>query len=65
MSEKLLTPQEIADRLQVKLRTAYEYLAPGGPLHHLRIEIGPKTIRVRPEDFENYIKQGPAEYANS
>lgn len=65
MADKLLTPQEIADRLQVKLRTAYEYLAPGGPLYHLRIELGPKTVRVDPQAFENYIKQGPAEHANS
>lgn len=63
MSDQLLTPQEIADRLQIKLRTVYDYLAPGGPLHHLRIELGPKTIRVNPEDFENYIKQGTAEHA--
>ncbi len=54
---KLLTPQEVADRLQVKLRTAYEYLAPGGPLYELRIEIGPKMVRVDPEAFENWINQ--------
>lgn len=51
----LLTPQDVADRLQIKLRTAYEYLAPGGPLYHLRIEIGPKTIRVNPKDFDQFL----------
>lgn len=56
MTGNLLTPQQIAERLSVKLRTAYEYLAPGGPLHHLRIEIGPKTVRVDPQKFEKFIK---------
>ena len=56
MTNPLLTPQQIAERLQIKVRTAYDYLAPGGRLHHLRKDIGPKIIRVDPEAFENWIK---------
>ena len=56
MASKLLTVEEVAERLDVKLRTAYDLLAPGGSLHHLRIELGPKTIRVNPEDFEAFIR---------
>lgn len=62
--EPLLTPADIAARLKIKQRTVYDMLAPGGTLHHLRIELGPKTIRVRPQDFENFIQQGPAECSN-
>lgn len=58
MTTPLLTPKDIAERLQIKLRTAYEYLAPGGPLHHLRIELGPKTVRVDPEKFEKFLDDG-------
>lgn len=65
MSDQLLRPQEIAERLQISVRTAYEYLAPGGPLHHLRIELGPKTVRVSPQGFENYILERVAEHGDT
>lgn len=57
-TEPLLTPQDVADRLNVKIRTAYDMLAPGGKLHHLRIDLGHKTIRIRRDALENFIKQG-------
>lgn len=63
--EPLLTPQDVADRLNVKIRTAYEYLAPGGVLHHLRIDLGHKTIRIRRDALENFIKQGAPSHADS
>lgn len=58
MSDKLLTPHQVAERLQIKIRTVYKYLSTGGPLHHLRIDVGPGTVRVHPEGFEKYLKQG-------
>lgn len=58
MTPKLLTPEEVAERLQVKPRTAYHYLAEGGPLHHLRIEVGPRTVRVDPAALEQFIASG-------
>lgn len=61
----LLTIGEVAVRLNIKRRTAYEYLAPGGPLHHLRIELGPKTIRVHPDELEKFIKKGQSAHAFS
>lgn len=61
----MLTPDEIAHRLNIKLRTAYEYLAPGGKLHHLRVQLGPKTIRVDPDRFEQFLKQGAPDHASS
>ena len=57
MSQSLLTPLDISERLQVRPRTVYDYLAEGGPLYHLRIEIGPRIVRVDPEAFEAWIKQ--------
>lgn len=54
-TDPLLTPQDVAERLNVKLRTAYDMLAPGGVLHHLRIDLGHKTIRVRRDALEAFI----------
>lgn len=66
MSTKpLMTPADVAVRLNVKLRTAYDMLAPGGVLHHLRIELGHKTIRIRPDDLETFIGTGAAAHADS
>ena len=60
MTDKLLTPQDIADRLQLQLRTVYGYLAPGGALHHLRIEIGPKIVRVKESAFNAHLDKAGA-----
>jgi excisionase family DNA binding protein len=54
-TDTLLTPADVARRLNVRPRTAYDYLAPGGCLHHLRISVGPRTVRVRASDLDKYI----------
>lgn len=54
-TDTLMTPEQVAKRLNVKLRTAYDMLAPGGTLHHLRISLGHKTIRVDPEKLEAHL----------
>lgn len=51
----LLTPEQVAERLQLKRRTVLEMLAEGGVLSHLRIEITPKVIRVRAESLEAHL----------
>lgn len=55
---QLLTPEQVADRLNVKKRTVYEMLARGGALHHLRIELGGKLLRVDPAKLEEHIAKG-------
>lgn len=64
-TEPLLTPQDVADRLNVKIRTAYDMLAPGGVLHHLRIDLGHRTIRIRRDALEAFIKRGAPSHATS
>jgi excisionase family DNA binding protein len=65
-TDPLLTPQDVAERLNVKIRTAYDMLAPGGVLHHLRIDLGHKTIRVRRDALEQFIEQqGATAHASS
>lgn len=59
---KLITPEEVADRLVIQKRTAYQYLAPGGPLHHLRVKVG-GTIRVDADAFEQYLTQDAKAHA--
>lgn len=62
---RLLKPQQVADRLNIELRTAYDMLAEGGALHHLRIQLGHKTLRVDPDALEHFIKTRPAANASS
>lgn len=50
-----LTAVDIARRLRVKPRTAYDMLAPGGVLHHLRLPLGAGTVRVDAAEFEKYL----------
>ena len=52
----LLTPTDVASRLNVKVRAVYDKLAIGGDLHHLRIDIGSKSIRVEPDALEDFIR---------
>lgn len=53
MTEQLLNPKNIAEKLNVAKSTVYALLRKGElPI----IQIG-KCIRVRPEDLENYINQ--------
>lgn len=64
--DPLMTPQDLAERLNVKIRTAYDMLAPGGVLHHLRIDLGHKTIRIRRDALEQFIEQqGATVHASS
>lgn len=58
MTPQLLTPDQVAQRLNIKKRTVYEMLAEGGALHHLRIELGGKLLRVDPEKLEEHIRKG-------
>lgn len=64
-TQPLLTPSDVAARLKVKLRTAYDMLAPGGKLHHLRIDLGHKTVRVDAGKLEQFIGEGATKNANS
>lgn len=56
-SDKLLTPEQVADRLQIRPQTVQRHLREGGRLHHLRIKpLGSKTIRVRESALNQYIE---------
>jgi hypothetical protein len=55
MAEVLLTPKDIAARLNLKVRTVYEWLQPGGSLYELRLDLGPKIIRIDPVKFERWL----------
>lgn len=50
--QKLLTLQQVADRLQVSMSTAYR-LVYAGEIAVVRIG---RNLRVRPEDLEAYIE---------
>lgn len=51
--EELLTPQEVADRLKVTLRTVNDMrLRPGGPPF---VRVGHKTIRYRESDVARWL----------
>jgi excisionase family DNA binding protein len=52
--EQLLTPAEVARRLDVNRETVYRLCARGG-LKHVRVG---SAIRVRPEDLERYLGRG-------
>lgn len=58
MNEPLLTPSDVAARLNISLRAVYDLLAPGGALYDLRVEIGHKTIRVRPAALDQFVASG-------
>lgn len=63
-SPPLLTPVQIAERLGVATRTAYDLLAKGGALHHLRIQISPKIVRVDAQAFDEYLQEKAAQNAD-
>lgn len=63
MSTPLLTPADVAGRLNVSLRTAYDMLSPGGPMGHLRIKVSKKVVRVDPIAFEQYLKDKAGAHA--
>ena len=52
MNEKLLTPEQVAERLQVTERTVYEWLR-RGTLPALKLG---RLWRIRPEDLEGFLE---------
>ena len=52
MDEKLLTPEQVAERLQVTERTVYGWLR-RGKLPALKLG---RLWRVRPEDLEGFLE---------
>lgn len=52
-----LTPQEVARRLGVSLRTVYAWLAAG---KLKRVKLSRRAVRVRPEDFERFVAERTA-----
>ncbi len=60
----MMTPADVAARLNVKLSVAYGLLAPGGQLHHLRQQYGHKTVRVDARALEKVIAEGGVRLCN-
>ena len=56
MNEKLLTPEQVAERLQVTERTVYGWLR-RGTLPALKLG---RLWRVRPEDLEAFLENARA-----
>ena len=52
MNEKLLTPEQVAKRLQVTERTVYAWLRRGN-LPALKLG---RLWRIRPEDLEGFLE---------
>jgi excisionase family DNA binding protein len=52
MEAKLLTPQQVADFLQVDFRTVYHLLRTG---KLAGVKVG-RVWRIRPEDVEEYLR---------
>ena len=56
MNEKLLTPEQVAERLQVTERTVYGWLR-RGRLPALKLG---RLWRIRPEDLEAFLERARA-----
>ena len=56
MSEKLLTPTQVAERLQITERTVYEWIR-GGKLTALKLG---RLWRIRPQDLETFLESARA-----
>ena len=52
MNEKLLTPAQVAERLQITERTVYEWIR-GGKLTALKLG---RLWRIRQDDLEAFLK---------
>ena len=52
MSEKLLTPTQVAERLQITERTVYEWIR-GGKLTALKLG---RLWRIRQDDLEAFLE---------
>lgn len=59
VDEKLLTPEQVADRLQVTVQTIYTWLRSG---FLPSIKIG-RLWRIRPSDLEEFIRQQQRGYS--
>jgi excisionase family DNA binding protein len=57
MNEKLLTPEQVAERLQVTGRTVYAWLR-SGTLPALKLG---RLWRIRPEDLETFLERARAQ----
>ena len=55
--KNLLTPEQVAQRLNISTRAAYDLLAPGGRLHGVRIKLGRRIVRVDAADLEAYLQE--------
>lgn len=51
--ERLLIPEQVADRLQVSVQTIYTWIRSG---YLPSIKVG-RLWRIRPEDLEDFIRQ--------
>jgi excisionase family DNA binding protein len=51
--EKLLTPEQVAERLQVTVQTIYTWLRSG---YLPSVKMG-RLWRIRPDDLEEFIRQ--------
>ena len=56
MNEKLLTPAQVAERLQITERTVYEWIR-GGKLTALKLG---RLWRIRLEDLEGFLESNRA-----
>ena len=52
MNEKLLTPAQVAERLQITERTVYEWIS-GGKLTALKLG---RLWRIRQDDLEAFLE---------
>ncbi len=53
VDEKLLTPEQVAERLQVTVQTIYTWMRSG---YLPSVKMG-RLWRIRPGDLEEFIKQ--------
>lgn len=53
VDEKFLTPEQVADKLQVTVQTIYTWMRSG---YLPSIKMG-RLWRIKPDEFENFIKQ--------
>ncbi len=51
--EKLLTPEQVAERLQITVQTIYTWMRSG---YLPSVKMG-RLWRIRPDDLEEFIKQ--------
>lgn len=52
----LLTADDVAARLAISTRSAYDLMAPGGALHPFAVRISRKVVRIAEQDLDAYIE---------